>query len=127
MERGVNGKEVYGEDYIVRGLCLQIRKNLDPSEWEKYEEQTRDSVRIQLFLQHKEIQSCVHKHLKLHPGSKDKERAMALKVSGNKAFGLGDNERALHLYTQSLVWMPHDETKGDFILLNISCKFQFDS
>jgi hypothetical protein len=96
----------------VKELCQQLWKSLTDEEWKKFEEQKTDRGRIELFINSKEIQSCVKRHLQLHPTCKDKAKALVLKAAGNKAFGSGDNEKALHLYTQCLAWMPYDETKG---------------
>lgn len=112
-------------DYVVKKLCQHIRSNLTSDEWCKFEEQKTDRGRIELFVQNEEIQSCVKKYLGLHPTNKDKAKALILKSLGTRAFGAGDDEKALSLYTQSLVWMPHDGTKGSR-RLSFSVHFKSD-
>jgi len=106
----------YQSKYIVKELCQQLRQSISPEKWTKFCEQKTDRGRLELFINSEEIQSCVTRHLQLHPSSKDKAKALVLKAAGNKAFGRGDNEEALHLYTQCLAWMPYDETKGKLSL-----------
>lgn len=115
LTAGVIGTQDFrkdGVEYVVKKLCQHVRETLTAEEWSKYAAQKTDPARIQLFLRMKEIQSCVLKYLKLHPGQKNREKALLFKNAGNKAFGLGDNEKALLLYTQCLAWMPQDGTKG---------------
>lgn len=102
-----------GVEYVVKKLCQHIRGVVTGDEWRKYEASKLDPSRIELFLDRKEIKSCVQKYLKLHPSHKDKTKAMILKNAANKAFGSGDNSGALHLYTQCLALMPHG-TKGKY-------------